>query len=88
MAQKQSEKGSAAKGTPRLRGGFIVPQAKHMPTLFSFIIWWALAAMSVTVLIPFFVNQHGDSYWTDGQTILFLDGDQRGLDGGTGRWPT
>ena len=59
------------RGTPRLRGGLIAPDAGHMPTLFTLIIAWALLTMSATVLVPYFLHMRTDSIWTDGGQILF-----------------
>ena len=59
-----SEKPSPT-GAPRLRGGLIVPEPRHMPTLFSLILAWLLVSSSALILIPYALNRYSDSRWTD-----------------------
>ncbi|MCA9320282.1 MAG: cytochrome c biogenesis protein ResB [Planctomycetes bacterium] len=60
---------SETRNAPRLRGGFIAPEPRHMPTLFSLIITWAVLACMATIIIPYLVNRNTDSMWTQGETM-------------------
>ncbi|MEE9393116.1 MAG: hypothetical protein V3W41_11485 [Planctomycetota bacterium] len=55
----------------KLRGGLLAPERKQMPTLFSLIIAWFTLTTAALVLVPYAIFRQTDSYFTDGNNVLF-----------------
>ncbi len=63
---------SSSARTNQLKGGLLAPAPRHMPTLFTLIIFWWAAWMLALVFLPFLAHAHQDSWWSLPTTVALM----------------